>query len=62
MKSGLHYGQFWHTDEGKALMARQPAYESNVWDGKPESLDREPDRVVELDKPTWVAFNGGGYD
>ncbi len=32
------------------------------WDGSDEALDREPDRVIELDTPTVVAFNGGGYD
>ena len=32
------------------------------WDGRDEALDREPDRIVELNTPTVVAFNGGGYD
>lgn len=32
------------------------------WDGSDAALDREPDRVIELDKPCVVAFNGGGYD
>ena len=32
------------------------------WDGSDEALDREPDRVIELDTPSVVAFNGGGYD
>lgn len=36
--------------------------DSDVWDGDDAALDREPDRIVELDRPTWVAFNGGGYD
>lgn len=26
------------------------------------AIDREPDRVVDIDTPTVVAFNGGGYD
>lgn len=26
------------------------------------AIDREPDRVVDLDEPRIVAFNGGGYD
>lgn len=32
------------------------------WDGSDEAIDREPDRVVDLDVATVVAFNGGGYD
>lgn len=27
-----------------------------------KAIEREPDRVVELDAPAVVAFNGGGYD
>jgi hypothetical protein len=27
-----------------------------------EAIEREPDRVVELDAPCLVVFNGGGYD
>jgi hypothetical protein len=45
----------------------------NVWkDGHKEydysgetcakQIDREPDRIVEIDTPCVVAFNGGGYD
>lgn len=30
------------------------------WDGAPGSIDRPPDRVVELTEPAVVAFNGGG--
>jgi hypothetical protein len=26
------------------------------------SIDRKPDRIIDLDKPCIVAFNGGGYD
>ena len=37
-------------------------YPEETFDGSPEALAREPDRVIELDKPQWVAFNGGGYD
>jgi hypothetical protein len=32
------------------------------YDGTEEALAREPDRIVELDTPRVVAFNGGGYD
>ena len=35
---------------------------TEYFDGDPAALDREPDRVVEIDTPAWVAFNGGGYD
>ena len=35
---------------------------SATWDGKPEALQREPDRVLPLTIPIVVAFNGGGYD
>lgn len=35
---------------------------TEYFDGDPTALDREPDRVVEIDAPAWVAFNGGGYD
>lgn len=27
-----------------------------------DAIHREPDRIVELDQPQVVAFNGGGYD
>lgn len=33
-----------------------------AFDGYDKAIAREPDRVVELDDPTVVAFNGGGYD
>jgi hypothetical protein len=36
--------------------------ESEWWDGHDAALDREPDRVLDIDTPKWVAFNGGGYD
>lgn len=42
--------------------ATDERFPSDVWDGTEEALDREPDRVVPVDKPAWVAFNGGGYD
>jgi len=30
--------------------------------GPNKAIDREPDRVVEVDMPCVVSFNGGGYD
>lgn len=50
------------TLEGRAIWDACPPSESAVFDGKDAALDREPDRVVELDTPCIVAFNGGGYD
>jgi hypothetical protein len=41
---------------------RDMAWPERTFDGRPEALARYPDRVIELDEPTWVAFNGGGYD
>jgi hypothetical protein len=36
----------------------------NYWGGlEPnQAIDRDPDRVVEIDAPGVVVFNGGGYD
>lgn len=52
----------WQTPEGKALADRQAAA-TPVDPGIPDgSMDRDPDRVVEITKPALVAFNGGGYD
>jgi len=54
---------FWASPEGIVLWDEMNDPEDlHWWDGKDESLDREPTRVVEIDKPKWVAFNGGGYD
>lgn len=51
------------TPEGKAMWRSMPAfYRSEYFDGTDTALDRKPDRIVELDQPKWVAFNGGGYD
>jgi len=47
------------TPEGQANI---DGWVSGGWDGSDAALDREPDRVIELDRPTLVAFNGGGYD
>ena len=60
---------FWQTPEGRSLMAKRDARiaalgaaEFIFHDGSDSALDREPDRVVDIDVPTVVAFNGGGYD
>lgn len=53
---------FWQTPEGVALYARSVPFASQTFDGKDEALDREPDRIEDLDEPKWIAFNGGGYD
>lgn len=61
--------ELWQSAEGKAWLAERnslspkppPAHE-NLPDGSDEALMREPDRVVDIDVPTIVAFNGGGYD
>ena len=53
---------FWHEVKEAADLWEELANEVTVWDGSDEALDRDPDRVVEIDHPTWVAFNGGGYD
>jgi hypothetical protein len=37
-------------------------YDYSGWDGSEEALNREPDQVIELDEPKFIAFNGGGYD
>lgn len=61
----VEYGQ-WESDGGKRLQALRKEFdypeEHLVFDGVDRALDREPDRVVELDAPAVVAFNGGGYD
>lgn len=53
---------FWQSDEGRALWNEHPGFDSSWWDGKDEGLDREPTRILTVDQPKWVAFNGGGYD
>lgn len=42
--------------------ATDPYYLDSGFDGTDRALDREPDRVIDLDQPVVVAFNGGGYD
>lgn len=39
-----------------------PLVSGGEWDGSDEALDREPDEIIELDKPKFITFNGGGYD
>lgn len=64
MKLGGYSAAMWQTEAGKALIAKRP--ESGrafiLWDGEDTAIDREPDRVVEINEPRVVAFNGGGYD
>ncbi len=45
----------------------QSKFRTDVWrDGKDKyvrtAIQRKPQRVVELDEPRVVVFNGGGYD
>jgi hypothetical protein len=54
--------RFWQMPEPAELQERYPGFDSDYFDGSDSALDREPDRVVEIDKPAWIAFNGGGYD
>lgn len=76
-RGGWKYGiEFWHTPAGKEILQDRKAFEESqhlvdfgqLPDGPPEdgeypdAMNREPDRVVELDTPCIVAFNGGGYD
>jgi hypothetical protein len=49
------------TERGQKIWALA-RFDSDFFDGSDAALDREPDRVVEIDGPKWVAFNGGGYD
>jgi len=59
---GRWSSRLWQTPEGKALADRQAAA-TPVDPGIPDgSMDRDPDRVVEITKPALVAFNGGRYD
>jgi hypothetical protein len=61
-ETGPGFWKFWQTEQGKALSAETPPGDESYFDGYEEALNREPDRVVGIDTPTWVAFNGGGYD
>jgi len=46
----------------QALTDDENRWDQHLWDLKAERLDRPPDRVLTLDGPAFVAFNGGGYD
>lgn len=69
-KVGYSEGFYWRRADTEAFVtemnridAKYPrAHEHGGWDGEDSALDREPDRIVELDKPSIIAFNGGGYD
>lgn len=55
----------WQTPEGKAVIAERDRFivpQPILPDGSDSALEREPDRVVEIDRAVIVAFNGGGYD
>ena len=60
----------WRREDEKAMVAAMTEIDKKyplvhnyeIWDGTEEALNREPDKVIELDKPCLVAFNGGGYD
>ena len=64
LAAGGYSAALWKTEAGKAILAKRiyPSREFMAWDGSEAALDREPDRVVEINTPTVVAFNGGGYD
>ena len=60
-------------DEDGYLVGYRDQFPGDVWtDGNlkydysdetcSQQIDREPDRIVEIDGPKMVAFNGGGYD
>jgi|ERR1041384_564635 hypothetical protein len=51
--------RFWESEYAKNLPDQPP---NRADGGTLKAMEREPDRVIELDKPRWVAFNGGGYD
>lgn len=56
-------GDNWReTEEGKELIHKSYPYESEIFDGENQALDREPDKTLDIDIPKLVAFNGGGYD
>ena len=50
-----------YTKERKS-MPRFHAPDPLAFDGPREVIERRPDRIVALDTPRVVAFNGGGYD
>lgn len=60
--AGKNPNNWLQTERGKEIWAMFPFFDDNIPDGTRGAFKREPDRVVELDKPCIVAFNGGGYD
>ena len=50
------------TPEGKKVWKDRYPSESEVFDGSNKALNREPDKILDVDMPKMVAFNGGGYD
>lgn len=72
-KAGYDYGKdsvyHWRRNDQDAMVkvveigSKYPLATSyGEWDGSETALNRDPDEVVELDKPKFIAFNGGGYD
>ena len=60
---GAEWRSWADTDRGLGIWEMLDSCGSrSFFDGGESALDRDPDRVVELDGPKWVAFNGGGYD
>lgn len=67
---GAGSGYYWRRADPTAMTAKLAELDSkyplatdySVWDGSVTAIEREPDVVVDLDKPKFVAFNGGGYD
>jgi hypothetical protein len=61
--------EYWQLESAERVEAERLELR-HIWDGREgyygdngdEALDRPPDRVYDIDTPTWVAFNGGGYD
>jgi hypothetical protein len=53
------------TERGAAICEMKYGYDNmntTVFDGEDSALDHEPDRILDIDEPQVVAFNGGGYD
>jgi hypothetical protein len=58
-RGGSKFG-FWDTPEAKALPPKPPNRADDEVTLK--AMERPPDRILDVDEPQWVAFNGGGYD
>lgn len=68
-KLGDREPYYWRQADEEAFVAaheemqkKYPQVLGSDWDGSDGALDRKPDQIIELDKPKFVAFNGGGYD